>query len=67
LKQRLIGNRQLQHHFTLCGAGLRLWTVRRHIIRHNSDALQANLVCQNFDRFQMPVVDRVKGATKQSL
>jgi hypothetical protein len=59
-KQRFIRDRQRQHFFALFAGGFRLRTMWRNVIGHDGDALQADLIRQNFHRLQMPVMYRVK-------
>lgn len=64
-KQWIAGDRQLDHLQALLRIGLRLWAVRRHVVRQQRDAIQAHFGGQHFHRPQVAVVDRVKGAAEQ--
>ncbi len=66
-KQRVAGDRQLDHFQPLLRIGFRLRAVRRHVVRQQGDPAQAHLGGQRLNRPQVAVVDRIKGAAEQGV
>lgn len=60
-EERLIGDSQREHRFTLLAGCFWLRTVRRNIVGHDDYPLQPNQIREDFYRLKMPIVYRVEG------